>query len=247
MSGKSYRRDRNEKKKSTSHLENKSEGSENVPSASEAAGPGAEAGDSNKISPETDDAPSLSSCKNDAEESVGEANTNNAEDERDGAGDVINIEKVELEKERLARESLEAFFTEQRRKNDWKETLRSNNYEAANNRSDDDKQFFKLDSSLKKNTAFIKKCKTFSEGQKAGLMKEMSGLNLSKYIGEVAAALVEVKLKMSDIPGMVELCSAIHQKYSEFTSCLVENWTKMLTLKKDEKVSNPSKMRVDLR
>ena len=79
-------------------------------------------------------------------------------------------------------------------------------------------------------------------------------------------ALVEVKLKMSDIASMVELCSAIHQRYAEFTGddsclmccfctntihqysgCLVENWTKMLTLKKDEKVSNPSKMRVDLR
>ena len=77
--------------------------------------------------------------------------------------------------------------------------------------------------------------------------KDMSGLNLTKYIGEVASALVEVKLKMSDIASMVELCSAIHQKYAEFSGCLVENWTKMLTLKKDEKVSNPSKMRVDLR
>ena len=45
----------------------------------------------------------------------------------------------------------------------------------------------------------------------------MSGLNLTKYIGEVASALVEVKLKMSDIASMVELCSAIHQKYAEFT------------------------------
>ena len=57
----------------------------------------------------------------------------------------------------------------------------------------------------------------------------------------------KVKLKMSDIGGMVELCSAIHQKYAEFSGCLVENWTRMLTLKKDEKVANPSKMRVDLR
>ena len=72
-------------------------------------------------------------------------------------------------------------------------------------------------------------------------------MNLTKYIGEVASALVEVKLKMSDISGMVELCSAVHQKYAEFATCLVENWTRVLTLKKDEKISNPSKMRVDLR
>ena len=59
---------------------------------------------------------------------------------------------------------------------DWKEALRGANTEAANNRSDDDKQFYKLDSSLKKNTAFIKKCKMFSESQRASLSKvrEMS-------------------------------------------------------------------------
>ena len=238
MSGKSYRRDRNEKKKSTATQPDKTEESEKVP-------PTADAGDTSQVSPQSEDPPSMSVSKDSTEVTSGEPNA--AEGVGDGSGDVINIEKMELEKERQARETLEAFFTEQRRKNDWKEALRSNNSEAANNRSDDDKQFFKLDSSLKKNTAFIKKCKTFSEGQKAGLMKEMSGLNLSKYIGEVAAALVEVKLKMSDISGMVELCSAIHQKYSEFSSCLVENWTKMLTLKKDEKIANPSKMRVDLR
>merc|ERR1719234_1569939 len=130
---------------------------------------------------------------------------------------------------------------------EWKESLRSANVEAEANRSDDDKQFFKLDSSLKKNTAFIKKCKTFSEGQKTALTKEMSGLNLTKYIGEVSSALVETKLKMSDITAMVEFCSALHQRYTEFSTCLLENWTKVLSMKKDERVSNPSKMRVDLR
>ena len=63
-----------------------------------------------------------------------------------------------------------------RKKSDWKETLRSANVEAATDRSDDDKQFYKLDSSLKKNTAFIKKCKTFSDGQKAALTKVQSVL-----------------------------------------------------------------------
>ena len=57
----------------------------------------------------------------------------------------------------------------------------------------------------------------------------MAGLNLTKYIGEVASALVEVKLKMSDIAGMVELCSAIHQKYAEFAGerlkMLASDWS----------------------
>ena len=160
---------------------------------------------------------------------------------------VINIEERELEKERLARESIENYIAEARVKMEWKENLRKANIEAAANRSDDERQFYKLDSSLKKNTAFIKKCKTFSDGQKASLTKEMSGLNLTKYIGEVSSALVETKLKMSDITAMIEFCSALHQKYAEFPTFLMENWTKILSMKKDEKVANPSKMRVDLR
>ena len=160
---------------------------------------------------------------------------------------VINIEERELEKEQLARDTIENYIAEVRIKMEWKDNLRKANLEAAANRSDDDKQFYKLDSSLKKNTAFIKKCKTFSDGQKASLTKEMSGLNLTKYIGEVASALVETKLKMSDITAMVEFCSALHQKYAEFPTFLMENWSKILSMKKDGKVSNPSKMRVDLR
>ena len=88
-----------------------------------------------------------------------------------GASDVINIEEMELEKERQARESLDSYILETKKKVDWKEALRSANNEAANNRSDDDKQFYKLDSSLKKNTAFIKKCKMFSESQRDSLIK----------------------------------------------------------------------------
>jgi len=160
---------------------------------------------------------------------------------------VINIEEMELQKEKQARDMIENYIAEARVKMEWKENLRKANIEAAANRSDDDKQFYKLDSSLKKNTAFIKKCKTFSDGQKASLTKEMGGLNLTKYIGEVCSALVETKLKMSDINAVIEFCSIIHQKYAEFSTFLMENWTKILSMKKDEKVSNPSKMRVDLR
>ena len=136
--------------------------------------------------------------------------------------------------------AVQGWRTELLTRAEWREKLRAANSEAAANRTDDDKQFYKLDSSLKKNTAFIKKCKTFSDGQKAQLMKEMSGLNLTKYITEVAAALVEVKLKMSDLAAMLEFCSALHQRYTEFSSCLLENWTRILTLKKDEKVRNGS-------
>jgi len=39
----------------------------------------------------------------------------------------------------------------------------------------------------------------------------------------------------------------MHQNYAEFAPLLFEQWQKLLNLKKDEKVANPSKFRVDLR
>ena len=45
----------------------------------------------------------------------------------------------------------------------------------------------------------------------------------------------------------MEFCSLLHQRYSEFAATLLEHWTKVLSMKRDERVSNPSKLRVDLR
>eukprot|EP00092_Neocalanus_flemingeri_P034844 GFUD01037919.1.p1 GENE.GFUD01037919.1~~GFUD01037919.1.p1 ORF type:complete len:1219 (+),score=513.71 GFUD01037919.1:43-3699(+) len=222
---KSYRRDRQEKKKS---VPDKQEGKDTTKMVE-----GKHENKEAESEPRKTEEPS--------EEQIDEGKLSESKDH------VINIEERELEKENLARDSIENYIAESRAKMEWKENIRKANLEASANRSDDDKQFYKLDSSLKKNTAFVKKCKTFSDGQKASLTKEMGGLNLTKYIGEVASALVETKLKMSDITAMVDFCSALHQKYTEFSTFLMENWTKILSMKKDEKVSNPSKMRVDLR
>jgi len=56
-----------------------------------------------------------------------------------------------------------------------------------------------------------------SDGQKAQLLKEMSGLNLTKYVGELSSALLEAKLKMSDVTAAVEFCSVVHQKVKLFS------------------------------
>lgn len=107
--------------------------------------------------------------------------------------------------------------------------------------------FTKLDSSLKKNTAFVKKLKQFTAAQLDSFLKDMSGLNLTKYISEVSSALMEAKLKMTDIPSVVALCSKLHQIYADFSQTFFENWQKNLTIKPGEKVQNMSKLRVDLR
>uniref|UniRef100_A0A182W576 MIF4G domain-containing protein n=1 Tax=Anopheles minimus TaxID=112268 RepID=A0A182W576_9DIPT len=110
-----------------------------------------------------------------------------------------------------------------------------------------EEDFFRYDSSLKKNTAFVKRLKQFTAQQLPSLMQDVSGLNLTKYISEVSAALVEAKLKMSDIAAVLTLCNYLHRHYADFAPTLFDNWQKLLLIKSGEKVANPSKMRVDLR
>lgn len=107
--------------------------------------------------------------------------------------------------------------------------------------------FSKLESGLKKNTTFVKKLKSFSASQIDTLLKDFTVLNLTKYISEVAAAIAEAKLKMSDIPAAIKLCSALHRTYSEFAPNFFENWQKILTFKTTDKITNSSKLRVDIR
>lgn len=141
---------------------------------------------------------------------------------------------------------LESFVAECKERQQQKAELREKNLNAAANRPEE-AFFSKLDSNLRKNTAFVKKLKTITEAQKDSLMRDMAGLNLTKYISEAAASIVEAKLKMSDIQTAVQLCSALHQRYTDFSAQLLENWQKVLPLKKDDKNTNLSKTRVDLR
>lgn len=125
-----------------------------------------------------------------------------------------------------------------------KEEIRASNVNVTR---PPDSYFSKLDSSLKRNTTFVKKLRNFSAPQLDGFLKDMSNLNLTKYVSEVATALVDAKLKMTDIAPAIKACSFLHQTYAEFSVQFFENWQKNLSLKVGEKISNPSKLRVDLR
>ena len=58
---------------------------------------------------------------------------------------------------------------------------------AVQNRPEES-YFSRLDSSIKKNTAFVRKLKNFTEAQKESILKDIQVLNLTKYISEVANA-----------------------------------------------------------
>ncbi|XP_047115400.1 regulator of nonsense transcripts 2 isoform X1 [Schistocerca piceifrons] len=124
--------------------------------------------------------------------------------------------------------------------------LRNYNYYIDNCRPAEE-HFVKLDSSVKRNAAFVKKLRTFTGSQIESLLKDVATLNLTKYLSEVAAALVDTKLKMSDVWAAVKLCNMLHLTYPEFKVSLLENWQRALCIRKDDKISNPAKLRVDIR
>uniref|UniRef100_A0A665UN37 MIF4G domain-containing protein n=1 Tax=Echeneis naucrates TaxID=173247 RepID=A0A665UN37_ECHNA len=124
--------------------------------------------------------------------------------------------------------------------------LRSKNQNAHEGRPEE-AFFSRLDSSLKKNTAFVKKLRTLTEQQRDSLSNDFASLNLSKYIGEAVSSVVEAKLKISDVGCAVHLCSLFHQRYAEFAPLLLQAWKKHFEARKEDKAPNVSKLRTDLR
>lgn len=74
-----------------------------------------------------------------------------------------------------------------------------------------------LDSSIKRNTAVIKKLKQINEEQREGLMDDLRGVNLSKFVSEAVTAICDAKLKTSDIQAAVQVVNGIScpQSYLE--------------------------------
>ncbi|XP_016984752.1 regulator of nonsense transcripts 2 [Drosophila rhopaloa] len=174
---------------------------------------------------------------NDQAEDSGNVEEGDADTDADADAEAAAVETEE-------REELQQFINELRDKIESKRQLRLQNstFELPG-----EEHFAKLDSNLKKNTAFVKKLKLFTATQLEALLRELSALNLSKYISEICAALAEAKLKMTDVPAVVTLASRLHCTYADFDVQFLEAWQKALNIKASEKIANPSKLRVDLR
>ncbi|KAG0055167.1 hypothetical protein BGZ83_009469 [Gryganskiella cystojenkinii] len=76
-----------------------------------------------------------------------------------------------------------------------------------------------LDSNIKKNTAFIKKCKTgLTADVSTQLLNDIKKLSLEKYISEIVAAILEGLLRCrqsADVAAAVEVISALHQRFPD--------------------------------
>lgn len=168
-----------------------------------------------------------------------------AVNESEPQGDVMDVTSAAAaDEEKKERDELDNYIIELKAKIEQKTKLRNDNLNCVR---PGEEYFFKLDSSLKKNTAFVKKLKQFTSAQLDSLLKDMSSLNLTKYISEVSSALSEAKLKLTDVSAAIAFCSELHKIYADFSNAFFENWQKILSLKPAEKVQNPSKLRVDLK
>ncbi|CAG2105924.1 unnamed protein product, partial [Medioppia subpectinata] len=159
--------------------------------------------------------------------------------EDNNSPDQQNDEEVE-EKQQIV-----AFIAE------CEERLKSKQNQREDNSKDriqypEESFFARLDSSIKKNSTFVKKLKNMTDAQKESIFKDMNGLNLTKYISEVANAVVEAKIKLTEIPMAVKICSALHQRYPDFSAQLLDSWHKNLPKKAGDPI-NASKMRIDVR
>jgi len=107
-----------------------------------------------------------------------------------------------------------------------KRDLLSLNQRAWNGETDVFPVAASLDSSLKKNTAFIKRLRTaVTTATQNTFLQEIRTLSLTKYLSEIISACYEglCKLKTSgEIDAAVEIVSALHQRFgpSEFTEYL---------------------------
>nr|CAD1827855.1 unnamed protein product [Ananas comosus var. bracteatus] len=116
-----------------------------------------------------------------------------------------------------------ARLEEYKKQIDLKTTLRQSNL----NPERPDSSFLRtLDSSIKRNTAVIKKLKQINE-QLEGLLDEVKSVNLSKFVSEAVSAICDAKLKSSDIQAAVQVCSLLHQRYKDFSPCLVQGLLKV--------------------
>uniref|UniRef100_T1GNV6 MIF4G domain-containing protein n=1 Tax=Megaselia scalaris TaxID=36166 RepID=T1GNV6_MEGSC len=133
------------------------------------------------------------------------------------------------------KEELQTFINELQAKIESKTNLRRENMNCVRPSED---YFSKLDSSLKKNTAFVKKLKQFTSAQLDTLIKDAN---------KICQALVEAKLKLTDVASIIILCSKLHQTYADFNVQFFEAWQRNFATKPGEKLSNSSKLRVDIR
>eukprot|EP01129_Flabellula_baltica_P014047 TRINITY_DN6651_c0_g1_i2.p1 TRINITY_DN6651_c0_g1~~TRINITY_DN6651_c0_g1_i2.p1 ORF type:complete len:981 (+),score=204.87 TRINITY_DN6651_c0_g1_i2:24-2945(+) len=83
--------------------------------------------------------------------------------------------------------------------------------------------FKKLDSNLKKNSAFTKRIATLNPENEASLLKDLNTLNLTKFIEEVVKGIINAPLRNSHIGSAVRICCQLNLIYRDFLEILLSD------------------------
>ncbi|EFO26274.2 hypothetical protein LOAG_02196 [Loa loa] len=110
-----------------------------------------------------------------------------------------------------------------------------------------EEQLRKMDSTLKRTTAFMKKLKNIGCIQLTSVLQDVDKVNLSKFVEEMTATIAEAKIKYSEVQAVVKVCVHLSCYYAEFSSLLLLEFRKLLPSRRNDKIQNPSKLRVDIR
>ncbi|AQZ09754.1 NMD2 (YHR077C) [Zygosaccharomyces parabailii] len=102
----------------------------------------------------------------------------------------------------------------------------------------------KLDSSIKRNTGFIKKLKLgITKDSKTLLLKDLGEVSLGKYLSEIIntadEGLQNVSNKADDVAAAVEVISGLHQRFNaQFTCGLLELFLNHFAYPQDDSISD---------
>jgi regulator of nonsense transcripts 2 len=98
-----------------------------------------------------------------------------------------------------------------------------------------------LKSDLKKGTSFSKKIRVTTADNLQQCLKDIDSLNLTNYISEIVAAILDVGFKNTEIQMIVNISIGLHRRYEEFTSLLVSSIRDFLLQDLDDKESDKKK------
>jgi regulator of nonsense transcripts 2 len=122
---------------------------------------------------------------------------------------------------REAKDALQAVADSARRRAAHRRALQPAALEDTRRAFDATKKSLKTD--LKKCTAFVKKVKSGSmwTTKPDDVLRDVTTLNLSRYVEEVANGVMESKPKITDLPAVVGLCVSMHERYPDFLPALL--------------------------
>eukprot|EP00029_Vermamoeba_vermiformis_P002932 TRINITY_DN1329_c0_g1_i5.p1 TRINITY_DN1329_c0_g1~~TRINITY_DN1329_c0_g1_i5.p1 ORF type:complete len:1191 (+),score=394.25 TRINITY_DN1329_c0_g1_i5:17-3589(+) len=154
-------------------------------------------------------------------------------------------ERKRQEEERKRLEEEQKLREEQEKRQKERQEIRKANLDAAAGKRPSESFFKALDSSIKKNSTFIKKLQTkLTEENKDALIKELKTLNMNRFIGEVIQSITQAPLKAADCDTAFKVISTFHQLYAEFSADIIPALVKTFHAEKENLVKARSLLRL---